>query len=176
MAENCRKLFPSATRQRRSCLEAIIVPTFVLNSHSLLLSQPVTTVAASVFVLRTPSAPSNAIYVPLENNDTNDEQRICTLKKLSDWLLTGCFCLSVQQNIFQPWKCSSQNSERIRTMSHQGFSPKHSSDVSVSLIKAFLGNSLRKIHVISPQKSNKQCLLLATWIKGEPWKSILSLL
>ena len=64
MAENCRKLFPSATRQRRSCLEAIKIATFVRNSHSLVLSQPVTTVAASVFVLRTPSAPSNAVYVP----------------------------------------------------------------------------------------------------------------
>ena len=114
MAENCRKLFPSATRQRRSCLEAIKIATFVRNYYSLFLSQPVTTVAASVFVLRTSSAPSNAIYVPLENSDKNDkrldnvpEQRRYTLKKLSDWLLTGCFCSSVQQSIFQPWKYSS---------------------------------------------------------------------
>ena len=156
MAENCRKLFPSATRQRRSCLEAIKIATFVRNSYSLFLSQPVTTVAASVFVLRTSSAPSNAVYVPLENSDKNDkrldnvpEQRRYTLKKLSDWLLTGCFCSSVQQSIFQPWKYSSKNSERIRPMCHKDFSPKHSSYVSVSLIKAFLGNSLRKMDVIS---------------------------
>ena len=114
MAENCRKLFPSATRQRRSCLEAIKIATFVWHSYSLVLFQPVTTVAASVFVLRTSSAPSDAVYVPLENSDKNDkrldnvpEQRRYTLKKLSDWLLTGCFCSSVQQSIFQPWKYSS---------------------------------------------------------------------
>ena len=98
MAENCRKLFPSATRQRRSCLEAIKIATFVRNSYSLFLSQPVTTVAASVFVLRTSSAPSNAVYVPLENSDKNDksldnvpEQRKYTLKKTvrlaTYWLL-----------------------------------------------------------------------------------------
>lgn len=59
----------------------------------------VTTVAASVFVLRTPSAPSNAVYV-----------------------------LVAFARVFR----------KIYS------SPKHSSDVSVSLIKAFLGNSLNK--------------------------------
>ena len=145
---------------------------------------PVTTVATAVLMLRTTSASPNAIHIPLTVSSIWPDYQMNGWNKACIWpiALTGCSCSSVQQNRFQPWerecfqrlfqmRCKiflTQTCPRCRHVAHQ--SP------SVQSPATNIHDSVQPVPTQISRISLFYSYMYNTWINGEPWKSILSLL
>ena len=108
-----------------------------------------TSVARSVFMLRTTVATSDTVNVLIALKNNNDEV----------WLPGNTISLSLSHlaAVFREINASSE----------------HSTNVSVTLIKSFLDDCLE---MFDKQTVGDFTLVVVTWMKGDPWNNILSLL
>ena len=140
-----------------------------------------TTVATAVLMLRTSSASPDAIHIPLKVSGIQPGNK--EIKKAFNSY--SCYLLVALAGVFSKIDSSPEKEKKVKDFSKcdaRFFSPKHAPYVGMSLIKALLCNRLQQTFMIvsNQYQLKSQTIIILfkcnTWINGEPWKSILSLL